>query len=390
MRIAMYISPAHRVPPHEANILAPWSITAQIVDGLIDHGHTVLLFTASGSYTKAKLYDFGIGPNYHLKNQMNRSAYKTLVKQEEELLFMKMLDRIQQEPVDLIHIHHPIERLYNCLVKVPPYLPVIFTLHDPITNERISELGKLYSLGNIYFVSVSKAQQRYTNIPFVSFIYNGIDSMDFPFSNQHDDFLLAAGRFVSEKGFEDAVTVSKTIDIPVHIQGQSYKDLNEQHYFDTLLNYSQGSMVTIANFVDKKQLIDNYQKARALLFPIKWEEPFGLVMIESMACGTPVIAYNRGSVPEIIRDGLTGFIIDPDDEKRPGKGTWNIKKQAVEGLVEAVKRIDEIDRQDCRRYVEENFSIEKMVERYEQVYHKVIENNRQKYKDSMFVGSSSK
>ncbi len=97
-----------------------------------------------------------------------------------------------------------------------------------------------------------------------------------------------------------------------------------------------------------------------------------MVMIESMACGTPVIAYNRGSVAEIVRDGITGLIIDPDDVDRPGKGSWIIKKQGIEGLVEAINRIDDIDRNACRKHVQEDFSVEKMVEGYERVYKRVL------------------
>ncbi len=95
-------------------------------------------------------------------------------------------------------------------------------------------------------------------------------------------------------------------------------------------------------------------------------------MIESMSCGTPVVAFNRGSVAEIVKDGVTGFIVDPDNTKRPGKGSWMIKKQGVEGLVEAIKRISEIDRAACRKEVEEKFTIDKMVEGYENVYEKVL------------------
>jgi glycosyltransferase involved in cell wall biosynthesis len=119
--------------------------------------------------------------------------------------------------------------------------------------------------------------------------------------------------------------------------------------------------------------------ARAFMFPIHWEEPFGLVMAEAMACGTPVIGYARGSVPEIVRDGVTGFIIDPPDGDGfpiSESGKWIIKKRGVEGLIEAIGRVREIDRAACRRHVEENFTVEKMVAGYEEVYKKIIERAR--------------
>ena len=106
-------------------------------------------------------------------------------------------------------------------------------------------------------------------------------------------------------------------------------------------------------------LASAYQQAKALLFPIQWEEPFGLVMVEAMACGTPVIAYNRGSVSEIVKDGVTGFVVPPE--------------KGVAGLVEAIKKIDHIDRAACRKHVEEHFTVEKMVDGYETVYKKVLQ-----------------
>ena len=118
-----------------------------------------------------------------------------------------------------------------------------------------------------------------------------------------------------------------------------------------------------------------------MLFPILWEEPFGMVMIEAMSCGTPVIAFNRGSVSEIVKDGVTGFIIDQDNENRSNKGKWIIKKKGVEGLTEAINKIYNMDnreydqmRHNCRRHVEENFTVEKMVDGYEGVYNRILNN----------------
>jgi len=148
---------------------------------------------------------------------------------------------------------------------------------------------------------------------------------------------------------------------------------NSPYYKEKIEPFVDGKDVIVNSLMQGASLASAYQQAKALLFPIQWEEPFGLVMIESMSCGTPVIAYNRGSVAEIVKDGVTGFIIDPDDTKRPGKGSWVIKKQGVDGLVEAIKRVGELDRAGCRKYVEEKFTIDKMVEGYENVYKKVLE-----------------
>ena len=136
-----------------------------------------------------------------------------------------------------------------------------------------------------------------------------------------------------------------------------------------------GKNILYESVLPKEALHQRYGNAKALLFPIHWEEPFGLVMIEAMACGTPVIAYNRGSVSEIVRDGVTGYIVDDDRSNKSDKtNTSNliIKKKGIAGLVEAIKRIGEIDRSACRKHVEAHFTVDRMVTGYEQVYKKVL------------------
>lgn len=139
------------------------------------------------------------------------------------------------------------------------------------------------------------------------------------------------------------------------------------------------SIIKSPENLDEKQMI--YGKAAYFLYPVQWEEPFGLVFLEAMTCGTPVIAFARGAVPEIIVDGVTGFIINPSDDDI--RGDWIIKKTGVDGLREAIERISSLSkvnyekmRQACRKHVEENFTVEKMVENYEKVYKKVIEASR--------------
>lgn len=122
-------------------------------------------------------------------------------------------------------------------------------------------------------------------------------------------------------------------------------------------------------------------RAKCVLFPIKWEEPFGMVMIEAMACGTPVIAYARGSVPEVIKDGVTGLIVNQNEAEK--RGNWIIKKTGIDGLCEAIEKIYGLSpaaylkmRQNCRKQVEDNFSAEKMVVRYEGVYSEILTSNQ--------------
>jgi glycosyltransferase involved in cell wall biosynthesis len=178
---------------------------------------------------------------------------------------------------------------------------------------------------------------------------------------------------VAVKGHDIAIAAARGAGMPLTFATWMSDAVKETPYFkEKIAPFIDGKNIVLNSLMQGVSLASAYQKAKALIFPIQWEEPFGLVMIESMSCGTPVVAYNRGSVAEIVKDGVTGFVIDPDDTDRPGKGTWVIKTQGIEGLVEAIKRVGEIDRAACRRHVEEKFTIDKMVEGYENVYKKVL------------------
>ena len=134
-------------------------------------------------------------------------------------------------------------------------------------------------------------------------------------------------------------------------------------------------------FLEQKELVSYYQNAKLFLFPIEWEEPFGLVMIEAMAAGTPIVAFARGSVPEVIKDGETGFIVNSSDEDK--RGDWIVKKVGIDGLCEAVERIYSMPkdhyrqmRKNCRGHVEKFFTIEKMIDNYEMVYKQITNSGK--------------
>ena len=210
---------------------------------------------------------------------------------------------------------------------------------------------------------------------FVDTVYHGVPKVSVaalkPIGTPYLTFMA---RMVPEKGVMDALTVAEQSKILLQIATSDREENTQSSFFQNVVTprLSPGK-AELVGFMDAKGKDAFLGNAIAFLFPIHWEEPFGMVMIEAMACGTPVIAYNRGSVSEIVRDGVTGFIIDEDETQRPGAGSWVIKKRGIEGLVEAVKRIGEIDRDACRRHVEENFTVDRMVDGYIKVYQKVLQ-----------------
>ena len=360
MNIGLYISPSHSVPPDEKNILAPWMLVRDLADGLVARGHDVTLFAAKGSKTRAKFVHAGISPTIHTKPEYDDSdSYRAFVTAQELLLFREVIVLAKAKKLDVIHVHQPVERLYPALAALPPKFPVIITFHDPIRPERFPGLEKLMALGNIHFVTLSKSQQNGVPFKFSGMVPNGIDTARFVPGGDlvlKDRPLLMTGRIVSEKGFVDAISVIKKTNDRLMIVGEEYVEskINRDYFEKEIKPAIDGKHVLWESVVKQDHLIGHYQTAKALLFPIHWEEPFGLVMIESMACGTPVIAYNRGSVSEIIVDGKTGCIVDPES--------------GVDGLVEAVKKIDAIDRNACRKHVEKHFSLQTMIDGYENIY----------------------
>lgn len=442
MRIGLYISPSHAVPPDEQNILAPWVLVQELANGLMANGHDVTLFAAKGSKTRAHLVHGGIAPTAHSAPEYRDSeAYRSFVIARELLLFREVIAHAKAGKIDMVHVHQPVERLYPALAALPPKFPVIITFHDPIRPERFPALEKLARLGNIHFVALSHAQKEGVPFPFAGVVPNGVDTKLFtpdeetqsvlrrvPFaahpssignlratgaggpprrgplvgvlggkppagpaesylrvtgsekvhataqdiSIQDPRPLLMTGRIVEAKGFADAIEASRSAGERLLLVGEEYmQNKPAREYFEKFIKPAvDGKHVIWESVVKQEHLVGHYQTAKALLFPIHWEEPFGLVMIEAMACGTPVIAYNRGSVSEIVRDGLTGFIVNPDDVKSYNK--VHIKATGKQGLIEAIHRIGELDRGACRVHVEEHFSLRTMVNGYEKIYQQTV------------------
>ena len=254
-------------------------------------------------------------------------------------------------------------------------MPLVFTIHEPILSNRLEGLEKLSKIEKCFLVTISQAQRDgFTTIPFFETVYHGLELNDFPLGPGGQSQIMVAGRVSAEKGFEDAIaTASHTGDTLV-IAGKVFQSLlgTNSYFREKIEPRMYDAKLVMKQFLSHSELAGYYGSSRAFLYPTKWEEPFGMVILEAMACGTPVIGYNRGCVPELVADGVTGFIVDPDGSDRPGRGSWVIKKTGVEGLVEAIGRVTTITREACRKHVEVHFSIPKMVSSYENCYKKIL------------------
>ena len=333
-------------------IFAPKDLFLALADGLKKQGHTVHVYTSGDpvltarelSSVKIRTQESG-----QLLFRLNATEY------EADVSARAFVDAFKSG-VEVMHVYMDSIARY---IAATSGIPTVTTLHDPLFGEDTLEGWRYRHFKEMPHVAISRRQRELYGPDFnvIDVVYHGVDVSTFPFGSQAGDYLAFVGRLIAEKGIEDALAVSAKSSLPIHIA--TSENYEETDYFTSVLAPKIKTVkATMTGFMHKPQR-DNWMKgARALLFPIHWEEPFGMVMIEAMAAGTPVIAYNRGSVPEIIRDGVTGFVVD--------------EKEGVDGLVKAVKRIGEIDRAACRRHVEEHFTVEKMVEGYEKVYQKIL------------------
>ena len=360
MRIALMCSFEFTTPPPTDIIYPPLTVMAKLADGLVDRGHEVTIFGAEGTDTKARCISGGLHSLAHYEEI--KDSYEGTREKERRDRFITMCDQYllgllyrmaQDGAFDIIHIHPPFPQNVVCFAPLIS-TPTTVTLHDPANALWHKFLFPLYEYApQLSFVSISRTQRRaLPDLNYAGIVYNGIEVSDYPFNPTPGEHLLFAGRLVPEKGVAEAVHVARKANEKLLIAGSR----TEQDYFDAQVKRFLGEDIQFLGMVNFNEMPRLYRRSKALVFPIKWEEPFGLVMVEAMACGTPVIAFRRGSVPEIVVDGKTGFIVDNEEE-----------------MVEAVKQIDTIDRAECRKHVERNFSVERMVDEYANVYSHILE-----------------
>jgi len=357
LRIATMVTGHFTTPPPKGVIYAPMDIATWVSEGLVKRGYRVDFYAPIGSKIKVtKVVSDGLqalkknGEETVLKNLLAGGAeIGKVFNLWDQYLIAQMFKEAEKGNYDILHIH-PADRALP-LALSHSKIPAVYTLHDPIYPWR-AEIFKMFSSPNQHYVSISDAQRKPApKLNYLATIYNGIDVDAFPFSRNSGDYLLFVGRLHPEKGVAEAVQVARRSNEKLLIIGPpvtgEYWEKQVAPYLDEKIKY--------LGYVPYNKLFQYYQKAKAILVPIQWEEPFGLVMIEAMACGTPVIAFRRGSVPEVVVNNKTGFIVDTIDE-----------------MVAVVKKIDKINRADCRKHVEKNFTIEHMVDRYEEEFLKLV------------------
>ncbi len=376
MKIAL-ISPIEETVPPFLYGGIEW-IVYYLAKILAEKKHEVFLLTTKNS---PKLGDYKIIPIYE-QSIRRIEPYKSNVKIRESAKFIAIANSIEflqkNHNLDIIHNHAS----WRLLIFENLFYPKKFitTLHGPM-NIDYQNLVFLEHKDSFY-ISISNNQRKdLPQLNYTKTIYNGIDINSFEFKPKNeDDYLLFFARFSKEKGAKEAIEAIEKVKKKLVIAAKV--DTNDLLFFDSLKNkISNNPYIEFHGEIDVNKKVKYYQNAKALFVPIMWEEPFGLMFIEAMATGTPVITFARGSVPEVIKDGETGFIVNPSDDDI--RGDWIIKKTGIEGLCEAVERIYSMPeekyqqmRRACRDHVEKNFTVEKMVNEYEKVFEQILSSRK--------------
>jgi len=334
IRIAVLSPVSWRTPPRH---YGPWeSVVSMLTEGLVQRGLDVTLFATEDSQTSGKLVAVCPRP-YSEDSSVNPKV-------AECLHISEVFERSAE--FDLIHNHFDFLPLtYSRLVDTP----VVTTIHG-FSSPSIIPVYKKYNARG-YYVAISEADKS-PELDYVATIHHGIDIAQFPFSQTGGEYLLFFGRIHPEKGVHEAIEVAQRAGKKLAIAGI----IQDQEYFKTRVEpYLDGDKVEYLGSIGPAQRPDVLGRAIALLHLISFDEPFGLSLVEAMACGTPVIAFGRGSIPEIIVDGETGYIVEN-----------------IEQAVLAVAAVPSLDRSACRADVEQRFSTTRMVSDYVRVYREIL------------------
>jgi glycosyltransferase involved in cell wall biosynthesis len=350
LRIGQLAPPFESVPPTAYG--GTERVVSTLTEELVRRGHDVTLFASADSHTSARLVPIVDVALWHHDPPSNDFGI------HRSAIFGAILDEIHT--FDIVHSHLD---FYGFELAHMPRRTIISTLHGRLDMPSLMPTYRAFA--DLPLVSISAAQRRpLARANWLGTVHHGIDLDHFTFNPRPGQYLAFLGRISPEKGLDVAIRVARRAGWPLHIAARPPMSFSrdpevvrDRDYFEQviqpLLSEPGIELIGEVGGAEKDEFLHN---AAALLFPIRWPEPFGLVMPEALACGTPVLALREGSVPEVIEDGVTGFVCHFEEE-----------------LVRAVERIPELDRRRCRSEAERRFSPAAMADAYEQIYMQALE-----------------
>lgn len=335
MRIAILSTVAWRTPPRH---YGPWeSVASNLTEELVNRGHDVSLYATGDSVTDAELKS--VCPRGYEEDA------EIIPKVWESLHISNLFEEADQ--YDIIHNHFDFLPLtYSAMTDTP----IVTTIHG-FSSPGILPVYRKYD-DRVHYISISDAD-RAEDLNYRDTIHHGIKIEEFDYQEKPDDYLLFFGRIHPDKGVREAIEIAveagKRLVIAGIIQDKDY----HQKYVEPHLTPGKIEYIGSVGPEKRSTLLGN---ALAMLHPIHFEEPFGLSVVESMACGTPVVAFNKGSMPELIEHRQNGYLV-----------------KNISEAVEAVGDLKNIRRADCRTHAEQNFTVDRMVTNYENVYETILD-----------------
>ncbi|HXR98684.1 MAG TPA: glycosyltransferase family 4 protein [Terriglobales bacterium] len=332
MKIALIVPPFITVPPERYG--GTELFVAQLAEGLRAAGHAPVVYTVGASKVRCEIRWRSARGTWPIENALESSL--------DDLEHTSWACQDAAQDCDVLHLNNaPGLSLVRMIEQ-----PMVYTLHHP----RVEALSRYYAhFPRVKFVAISHDQARREALTNLDVVHHGLDSSLYQVASGSRDYLCYVGRIAPIKGTHTAIEVAKRAGIPLKIAGE-IQPMYRDYWEAEVRPHVDGRNVIYVGEVDLAGKNELFAGARALLFPIDWEEPFGLVMTEAMACGVPVLAFARGSAPEIVRDGESGWLC----------------RDAAD-MADRVKSLT-ISPHSCRQHVEQNFSVERMVERYVEIY----------------------
>jgi glycosyltransferase involved in cell wall biosynthesis len=343
MRIAMLAPPWIPVPAPAYGGIE--EVVRLLCAGLVARGHDVTLFAPPGSSSDARVVT--LLDESH-PDEIEKAQYEA----DHVARAFGAIDQAAErgEPFDVVHDHvgHTALAMADRLSA-----PLVHTLHGPFTDDACRFYAEHGHKACIVGISRAQLESGPEEMGGGRVVHNPIDTSEWPFSADKDDYVLWIGRMSPDKGPHRAIAAAREAGVRLLLAGPVQTGQDE--FFAEEVEPALGDGAEYVGEADADHKRELYLRARALVMPIRWPEPFGLVMVEALACGTPVIAFPEGSVPEVVRDGVTGFVVDDEH-----------------AMADAIGRVGELDPEDCRRDCEERFGVEAVVRGYEEVYREAV------------------
>lgn len=349
MKIAVIAPPWIPVPPPRYGGIE--LVIHNLVEGLKAMGEDVTLFAPKDTSVSCRFIQY-MSSKFHFGLDSSTRAKRFVGELADKYAFSMAAG----EGADIVHCH--------TLGTPTVDIPTLYTLHGPANEATVMRCAELSKNPSNHFVSISDRQKELylalnDKINFAATVHNSVNTKAIEWKRTKEDFFLFVGRVNWEKGLDLAIRVATRAGVNLVMAVKMTEDFEKEFFRKEILpwidKYPEHLFFQFHKEIPRHMIFNLLKRAKCTLFTSQWEEPFGLVMIESMACGTPVIALRRGAAPEVIVDGKTGFLANTEDE-----------------MVDVMKKVDKIKPTHCRKHVEKNFSREKMAKDYLAAYKKVL------------------